>query len=288
MAHRHHRDQRQRPSNLQGSGTTYTFDVTPTADGDVTVAIMRGVAATTRAATRIPSRRRSRASPTGPRRRPPWHPTEPDPTSTNPIPFTVTFSESVNGFTAGDIIVLERGRDQFARAPERTTPSTWSRAAGNVEVSVSVPAGVAEDAATNGNRCRTPITRQFNGTTVTTHRHDHSSDPTNDSPIQFTVLFGEAVTGFELADINVTNGTAVQRRRDRHDLHLRRDANGRWAGGHRRRRGRRDRRCLRRPDQRGPVHDYVGHHRARGDDHRAGQPEQRLADSSSPSRSPRP
>ena len=32
------------PSNLQGTGTSYTFDVTPTADGDVTVSILAGAA----------------------------------------------------------------------------------------------------------------------------------------------------------------------------------------------------------------------------------------------------
>ena len=194
------------PSNLQGSGTNYTFDVTPTADGDVTVSIIAGAATDaggnpntqSTPVTRLSDRTVADGDPGD---------TEPDPTSANPIPFTVTFSESVNGFTAGDILVQNGAVINFTGTGASYTFGVVPSGS-NVEVSVTVPAGVAEDAATNGNLVSTTVTRQFNGTTVSTGLSSPSGDLTNDSPFQIDVAFGEAVTGFDLTDINVTNGTA--------------------------------------------------------------------------------
>ena len=192
-------------SNFQGSGTTYTFDVTPTADGDVTVSIAAGVAQDSggngnTAATPI-TRVSDRTAPTVT-----VATSEPDPTSNNPMQFSVTFSEIVTGFTAGDILVQNGAVTNFQGSGTSYTFGVVP-SGNNVAVSVSVPAGAAEDAATNGNQVSNTITRQFTGTTVSTTLTSPSGAVTNDSPFQIAVVFGEAVTGFTLADINVTNGT---------------------------------------------------------------------------------
>jgi hypothetical protein len=193
-------------SNFQGSGTTYSFDVTPVNDGDVTVSIAAGVAQDSAgngntAATPI-VRVSDRSAPTAT-----VATNEPDPTSNNPMLFSVTFSESVTGFTAGDILVQNGSVTNFQGSGTSYTFGVVP-SGNNVSVSVSVPAGAAEDSATNGNQVSNTITRQFTGTTVSTTLTSPSGAVTNDSPFQIAVVFGEAVTGFTLADINVTNGAA--------------------------------------------------------------------------------
>ena len=54
-----------------------------------------------------------------------------------------------------------------------------------------------------------------------------ATSPTNLSPIPFTATFSEAVTGFDASDITVTTDR-LELRRERHDLHIRRDADRRW------------------------------------------------------------
>jgi len=193
-------------SNFQGSGTTYSFDVTPTADGDVTVAINAGVA---HDASNNPNTQATPITRVSDRTQPTVTvaTNEPEPTANNPMQFSATFSEPVTGFTAGDILVVNGSVANFQGTGASYTFDVVP-SAGGVQVSVSVPAGVAEDAATNGNQVSNTVTRTFNGTTVSTSLTTTSGDPTNDSPIPITVTFGEAVTGFDLTDISVTNGTA--------------------------------------------------------------------------------
>ena len=193
-------------SNFQGSGTTYTFDVTPTADGDVTVSIAANVANDASnngnlAATPL-TLTSDTTAPTAT-----VSTTASDPTSTNPIPFTVTFSEAVTGFTAGDLLVTNGSVTNFSGSGATYTFDVVP-SGNNVQVSVSVPAGVAEDAATNGNLVSNTVTLQFTGATVSATLTTTATDPTNLSPIPMTLTFGEAVTGFDISDINVTNGTA--------------------------------------------------------------------------------
>src|SRR4029078_11913337 len=136
-------------SNFQGSGTTYTFTVTPTADGKVTVSIAAGVAHDTGGNANTAATPVTLASD----RTPPTAAVTSSAdatTSTNPIPFTVTFSEAVTGFTAGDVLVVNGSVTNFSGSGTTYNFSVVP-SGNNVQVDVSVPAGVAEDAAANGN-----------------------------------------------------------------------------------------------------------------------------------------
>ena len=188
-------------------GHTYTFDVTPTADGDVTVSIAAGVATDTggngnTAATPVTVTSDTTA-PT-----PTVSSTAPDPTSTNPIPFAVAFSEDVTGFTAGDVQVVNGSVTNFVAVDARNYTFDVVPSGSSVTVDVTVPAGVAEDSATNGNVISNTVSRTFNGTAVSATITSSASDPTNLVPIPMTATFGEDVTGFDISDISVTNGTA--------------------------------------------------------------------------------
>ncbi|MFC1224796.1 MBG domain-containing protein [Pedobacter sp. BG31] len=70
-------------------------------------------------------------------------------TGTSPIPFTVTFSESITGFTAGDVTVGNATISGFSGSGTTYTFNATPTANGAVTINVS--ANVAQDAAGNGN-----------------------------------------------------------------------------------------------------------------------------------------
>src|SRR5207244_3635791 len=72
-------------------------------------------------------------------------------------------------------------------------------------VIASILAGVATDVATNLNTASTStdnsVTWDATAPTVTINQAVGQADPTNTSPISFTVIFSEPVTGFATADV---------------------------------------------------------------------------------------
>jgi hypothetical protein len=76
-------------------------------------------------------------------------------TSTSPIPFTVTFSESVTGFSASTVSVSNGTLNGFSGSGTTYTFDVTPAASGTV--TVSVPAGAAVDAAGNGNTAAPPL-----------------------------------------------------------------------------------------------------------------------------------
>ena len=131
--------------------------------------------------------------------------TEPDPTSTSPIPFTVTFDEPVFGFSAAGITVTNGTVSNFVAVDETTytfdvTPTT------DGEVTVTVTAGAARDEAGNDSEEATFSITFTSGAPVATISTT-ATDPTNLSPIPFTITFNKDVFGFDVTDLIVTNGT---------------------------------------------------------------------------------
>ncbi|WP_035561916.1 beta strand repeat-containing protein [Hymenobacter sp. IS2118] len=82
------------------------------------------------------------------------------PTSTSPIPVTVTFSEAVSGFVASDVVLDNGTLSGFAGSG--TTYTFNVTPAGNGAVTVNVPANVAIDANNTGNSAATQFTIQYN------------------------------------------------------------------------------------------------------------------------------
>ncbi len=190
-------------SNFAGGPDIYTFDVTPAADGLVTVDVPAGVA-TDSAST--PNTAAAQFSIT-------YDATAPaaaissaaaDPTNTTPIPVTVTFSEAVLGFAAGDIVVGNGAVGNFAGSG-----TLWSfdvTPAGPGLVTVDVAAGVAADSAGNGNTAAAQFSITYDATAPTVVISSSATSPTNVSPIPVTVTFSEDVTGFVAGDGVVANG----------------------------------------------------------------------------------
>ncbi|WP_167856392.1 Ig-like domain-containing protein [Hymenobacter metallicola] len=81
------------------------------------------------------------------------------PTSTSPIPVTVTFSENVTGFVAGDVTVSNGTLSGFSGSGTTYSFNVTPTAAGTV--TVNVPANVAQDAASNFNTAATQFSIQY-------------------------------------------------------------------------------------------------------------------------------
>ena len=119
---------------------------------------------------------------------------------------TITFSESVTGFELEDIRVTNGTASNFIEiSPQEYTATITPEGIG--EVRVEVPEEVAEDGAGNGNQAAEPfvIEADLKRPAVTI---EGPTEPVGMAEFEVTITFSESVTGFELEDIRVTNGTA--------------------------------------------------------------------------------
>ena len=188
------------------SGTVYTFDVTPSGQGAVTVDIAAGVAQdatlnNNTAATQF-SITYDSVAPTVT-----LTSTDSSPTKTSPIPMTATFSKAVTGFAIGDITVSGGAAGNFA-AVSGTVYTFDVTPSGQGAVTLDVAADVAQDAALNPNTAATQFSITYDSVAPTVTLTSTATSPTNTSPIPMTATFSEAVTGFVVGDITVGNGTA--------------------------------------------------------------------------------
>lgn len=140
-----------------------------------------------------------------------------DPTNASPINFTVVFSEPVNGFATGDVTLDGTAGATTATVTEAApmNGTTYNVAVsgmtGDGTVIASLAAGVASDAAGNGNAASTSTDNSvgYDATkpSVTIAKASAQDDPTGASTIHFTAVFSEHVNGFTASDITL-GGTA--------------------------------------------------------------------------------
>ncbi|HXK72155.1 MAG TPA: Ig-like domain-containing protein, partial [Clostridia bacterium] len=193
--------------NLTGSGHIYYADITPDGEGIVDISIIDSAA---QDAAGNPSRNHS-SYPSLTR----VYDVNPpsvnisssvSTTNTSPIPVTFTFSEAVTGFTVDDISVSNGSLSNFIPV-NGSTYTVIVTPLGQGQVTVDVAAGVATDAAGNFNTAA-QFTSTYDTTAPSITISSSAGSATNISPIPVTFTFNESVTGFTLADISVTNGTA--------------------------------------------------------------------------------
>jgi hypothetical protein len=187
-------------SALAGAGAGYSFTVTPTADGIVTVDVALGAAsdAAGNASAAAPQLSRtvdslrpsvSLAAPAGP--------------FNAPFSVTATFSESVTGFTAGDVSGGNATISSFAGSGDTYTFTVTP--AGDGAVTVDVPGNVAADEAGNQNTAAATLTRTVD-TVAPAVTLDAPAGPVKGS-FAVKATFSKTVSGFTPADVTVVNGT---------------------------------------------------------------------------------
>ena len=141
--------------------------------------------------------------------------TQPDPTPTGPIRFTVAFSAPVTGFTTSDLdftgstsggtlaaTISGSGKDYTVTVTGMTTTG---------DVVVSIPAGAAVNALGVPNQASVSTDNVVDSTSTARPRRSTSAasqaDPTSVDPIRFDVVFNEPVTGFDAADVSLAGTT---------------------------------------------------------------------------------
>jgi Ca2+-binding RTX toxin-like protein len=138
-----------------------------------------------------------------------------DPTSSSPIRFDVLFSEPVSGFTSGDVSFAGSTVGGSLAAAVSGSGASYSVSvtgmSGSGTVVASIPAGAAQDPAGNPSLASTSTdnTVTFDGVapSVTINQAAGQQDPTSSSPIRFTVLFSEPVSGFTGSDVSFAGST---------------------------------------------------------------------------------
>jgi hypothetical protein len=131
----------------------------------------------------------------------------PNPTNTSPIPVSVLFNESVNGFDALDIVPGNATVANFAGSGANYTFDLVPSGQGLVTADINSAA--AQDTAGNDNSAATQFSRTFDTDAPTADITDVTPDPRNTAVSSITIVFSEAVTGFDLDDLSLTlNGGA--------------------------------------------------------------------------------
>ena len=140
---------------------------------------------------------------------------QPDPTNASPILLTVVFSEAITGFTAEDISFAGSTVGGMLTASVSGSGAVYTVSVTGMDGVGTVVASIVADAATDlaGNlslaSTSTDNTVTFDNvaSTVTIDQAAGQGDPTNASPILFTVVFSEAITGFTAEDISFAGST---------------------------------------------------------------------------------
>ena len=190
------------PSGFAGSGTEYTFTITPDVDGLVTVSIPENVSED--AATNG-----NEASDlfeiTYDATRPTVVITSavPDPTNAA-FDITITLSEDVSNFEMADLVVTNGTPSGFAGSGSVYTVTITPTDDGTV--TIDVPENVAQDAATNGNEASDQFSVLYDATNPTATMSTAAPDPVN-VPFTVDIDWDEDVFGLEMSDLVVTNGT---------------------------------------------------------------------------------
>jgi subtilisin-like proprotein convertase family protein len=134
------------------------------------------------------------------------------PTNSSPMNFTITFSSAVTGLQLDEIVVTGGTKNSLTPGPTVSTTTytlsvtpTASTPSSNTTVTCRVPSGVAR-ASTLDNLASNTATVIYDGTrpTVTINQEYGQTDPANVSPVFFTVVFSEPVTGFSGSSVAIS------------------------------------------------------------------------------------
>ncbi|MBX7256972.1 MAG: hypothetical protein K1Y02_11480 [Candidatus Hydrogenedentes bacterium] len=124
-------------------------------------------------------------------------------TSQNPIPVTVTFSESVTGFDVTDLDIGGCTAQDFDGSGTTYTFDLVPNISG--QITVDIPEGSAKDAGGNPNKAATQFKRTVDTASPSVAISSVTPNPSSISTvIQVLVTFSEPVTGFTQSDIIVT------------------------------------------------------------------------------------
>lgn len=151
-------------SNFSGSSASYTFTVTPTASGIITVSVPANAATDSTALGNISSNLLSVNFGSTDTTQPTVVLSSPAATVTAPFVVTTTFSETVTGLLASEFVVTNGAVTALSSAGAVWSATITPAAAGNV--TISLPAGMAQDLAGNPNFASNLVTVSYSAPVV--------------------------------------------------------------------------------------------------------------------------
>jgi hypothetical protein len=191
-------------ANLGGSGTTYTFDVTPTEDGAVTIDIAANVAEDEASNGNVAAEQLTvMTDQTAPTVSLTSNANDPH---SGVFTVTATFSEVVTGFELGNITVANGEAANLGGSGTTYTFDVTPTEDG--AVTIDIAANVAEDEASNRNVAAEQLTVMTDQTAPTVSLTSNANN-SHSGVFTVTATFSEEMTGFELEDITVVNGKAA-------------------------------------------------------------------------------
>jgi gliding motility-associated-like protein len=190
--------------NFTGSGSQYTVDIVPFANGIFTVDVPAGVATNGFA---IENSAAPQFIMTYDGESPTLTMSSTVGTHTNAtiIPVLITFTENVTGFDITDLVVTSATVQNFAGSGTSYTVDVVPNENGTITLNILSGAGF--DAAGNGN-APSLFTLEYDIVRPTITLTTSKPGPTSENPIPISINFSEPVTGFTISDITITGGTA--------------------------------------------------------------------------------
>lgn len=148
-------------------------------------------------------------------------PGQADPTASSTILFKVVFGDPVTGFANNDVLLSGTAPGTLSPSVSQIAPNdgtTYQISVTGVTGTGTVIAVVKSGAVTNGqgiangasSSTDNTVTYDITAPTVTINQSPTGpaqADPTNSSPIVFSVVFSEPVTGFTSGDVSFTGST---------------------------------------------------------------------------------
>lgn len=194
-------------SNFSGSGKHYTVDIVPSGNGTITVDVPAGVAETPGGSSANLVATQFSITYDGTKPAVTFSSTSASPTNSTLIPLAIDFSESITGFTVGDIVITGGTVGNFSGSGQHYSIDVSPTVYG--EITVDVAADLVLDAAGNGNTAATQFKVTYDNVKPTVAISSIVAGPTGITPIPVSIAFSENVTGFDLTDVAVTGGTSA-------------------------------------------------------------------------------
>ena len=201
-------------TTFSGTGATYTATITPATTGTVRIDILANLANDAADNGNLPARQFSvqidsdhLTEEEETITRPTVTITGPTNTQTGPFDVTITFSEDVTGFEQNEVRVIRNGTvTAFSGTGATYTATIKPQATGTVVV--DVPSDVATNSAGDGNDSveRFFIVMAYLGPPTVTIT---GPTDTQTGPFDVEITFSEAVTGLELNEVTVGNGSVT-------------------------------------------------------------------------------
>ncbi|EKD84405.1 MAG: outer membrane autotransporter, partial [uncultured bacterium] len=191
---------------IDAAGKEWTFDISPTAKGDVSVLLAAGAVSDV-AGNSTDEEVSLNFYYDSEKPLATLSPSDVAPTN-SAVTVTLHFDKQVEGFELSDLTIGNGGASNLVTIIEKQEWSFVVTPSSQGEVTVYLAADKVTDAAGNFNTAANQISFIYDSIIPTVALSTTSSSPTSDNPITVNIKFSEKISGFDSGDVTVGNGIA--------------------------------------------------------------------------------